>query len=381
MSVPPSSIEPEWIALVDRAARTLLGRDDRTGDALAREVKLVSEIYTRNRTSLHRTSVELAARLRFFFLRDLPKIERPLVELALAPRPTLRVLDLGAGLGTSTMGIARVAKRTGLAERLEVVAVEHAPRLVDVMGWLADRAGEVAVPVTLEAREADLETLDPRTLPTDVDVIVVGLALNELFIDRADPIAARAEWLRAVSACLGPDGVLIVLEPALRETTRALMAVRDRLAGDAGLHVLAPCTAEGACPMLRRERDWCHADDALGLPEPLAGLARAAGLRWEGLTYAYLVLGRRPRESECHRVVGGPIVQKGRTEWHVCRAPALARLAVLHRDRDETERLSGLVRGSRVRLRPEPADGVTIRAGSAVEVSVVGQAGGSEPRS
>lgn len=367
----PPSIEPEWLAWVDRAARIVLGRDDRVGEALAREVKLVSEIYTRDRTSLHRTSVELAARLRFFLLRDLPKVERPLLELELPPRETLRVLDLGAGLGTSTLGIARAARRTGLARRLDVLAVEHAPRLVDVMRHLAERAGEVAVPITLETREADLETLDPRTLGQGFDVIVVGLALNELFVDRADPIAARADWLRAISTLLAEGGALIVLEPALRETTRALMAVRDRLAASPGPSVLAPCTAAGACPMLRRERDWCHADDPLRLPEPLAGVARAAGLRWEGLTYAYLTLGRAPRSTEAHRVVGGPIVQKGRTEWHVCRAPALARLAVLHRDRAEADRLAPLARGSRVILRPPPEDGATARAATATEVEIV----------
>lgn len=368
--VPP--IEDEWVAWIDRAAKIVLGRDDRVGEALGREVQLVSEIYTRQRASLHRTSVELAARLRFFLLRDLPKIERPLLELSLPPRPTLRVLDLGAGLGTSTLGIARAAKRTGLAQRLEVVAVERAPRLVDVMRYLADHAAEVALPIALETRELDLETLDPRSLGTGFDVIVVGLALNELFTERPDPALARAEWLRAVSACLASEGVMIVLEPALRETTRALMTVRDRLVAGEGLHVLAPCTAAGACPMLRRERDWCHADDPLRLPERLAVVARAAGLRWEGLTYAYLTLGRSPRPSEAHRVVGGPIVQKGRTEWHVCRAPAIARLAVLHRDRAEADRLASLARGARVILRPEPADGATVRAAAGVSAEIVG---------
>ena len=137
--------------------------------------------------------------------------------------------------------------------------------------------------------------------------------------------------------------------------------------------VIAPCTAEGACPMLRRERDWCHADDLLALPEPLAIIARGAGLRFEGLSYAYLTLARtNPGVAGLYRVVGGPIVQKGKTEWHVCQAPDLVRLSVLHRDRDETERLSGLGRGARVRLTPKPEDGSTIRAAATTEVEIVG---------
>lgn len=376
----PPAVEPEWIALVDRAARTLLGPDDRTGDALAREVKLVSEVYTRDRASLHRASVELAARLRFFFLRDLAKIERPLVEAGLAPRAVLRVLDLGAGLGTSTLGIARAAKRHGLAGRIEATMVERAPRLGDVASFLASRAGEVAVPVSATIREDDLERLEAALEPGGpggpYDVVVLGLALNELFVDAPDPVLARAAYCERVAAStLAEDGVMIVLEPALRTTTRALMEVRERILAGRALHVLAPCTGEGACPMLRRERDWCHADDALALPDPLASVARGAGLRFEGLSYAYLVLGRRPRASDPapFRVVGGPIVEKGRTEWHLCRAPSLVRLAVLHRDREETDRLASLGRGGRVHLDPTPADDARVRAGAGTRVDRLGE--------
>jgi ribosomal protein RSM22 (predicted rRNA methylase) len=368
----PPAIEPEWIGFVDRAAKTLLGRDDRVGDALASEVKLVSEIYTRERGGLHRTAVELAARLRFYFLRDLAKIERPLVEAGLPRKETWRVLDLGAGLGTSTLGAARVAKKHGLATKLDVVAVERAARLVDVMTYLCDRAGEVAVPIALTTHEMDLETLEMGTLGSGFDLVVVGLALNELFVDAPDPIAARAAWCEAAAACLGEGGVMIVLEPALRTTTRELMQVRDRLVHGGAVKVIAPCTADGDCPMLRRERDWCHADDALALPEPLAGIARAAGLRFEGLSYAYVTLARQDaREAGLQRVVGGPIVQKGKTEWHVCQAPDLARLSVLHRDRDETEKLEGVGRGARLRVDPKPEDGSTIRAGTTAKVEIV----------
>ena len=370
-----AAIEPEWIALVDRAAPVLLGRDDRTGDALCREVKLVSEIYTRERTGLHRTAVELAARLRFFLLRDLAKIERPLVELGMPRRETLRVLDLGAGLGTSTLGVSRTAKRHGLATQLDVLAIEREPRLVDVMRHLATRAGAIATPITLETRAGDLETLDPRSLGGGFDLIVVGLALNELFVDAEDPVAARATWCEAMSSALADHGAMIVLEPALRTTTRALMQVRDRLVAESKLRVLAPCTSDGACPLLRRERDWCHADDRLALPEPLASIARGAGLRWEGLSYAYLSLCRTPsspRTDTSFRVVGGPIVQKGRTEWHLCRAPSAVRLAVLHRDEDEAERLADVARGARVEVSPVPDDAAIVRVGKTARVEVVG---------
>jgi hypothetical protein len=76
-------------------------------------------------------------------------------------------------------------------------------------------------------------------------------------------------------------------------------------------------------------------------------------------------------------VVGGPVVSKGRTELHLCRAPSLVRLNVLHRDEEETLRLEGVRRGAVLSLRPEPAlspepeTDVKVRAGRDAVVSVV----------
>jgi ribosomal protein RSM22 (predicted rRNA methylase) len=371
------AFEDAWLTAIDEAARVLLGRDDRTGEALSREVALLSEVYTRERNEIRRSAVQLAARLRFFLLRDLAKVTRPVAELALAPRETLRVLDLGAGLGTSHLGVSRAAKKLGIASRLDVVAVEREARLVDVMQNLAGRAGkgvlaDVSVPIALTAREMDLERLDPRAFEGPFDLVLVGLALNELFVEREERLELRAEFLEKFATLLAPDGALIVLEPALKASTRELMAVRDRIVERANVRVIAPCTANGSCPLLRRERDWCHADDDVALPEALAEIARGAGLRWEGLSYAYLTLATGRTSKTGYRVVGGPIVSKGRRELHLCQAPSLVRLNVLDRDEEEAAQLEGVRRGAVLSLDPEPAGDETVRAGRHARVTIVG---------
>jgi ribosomal protein RSM22 (predicted rRNA methylase) len=370
------AIEEAWLTAIDQAARTLLGQDDRVGEALSREVALLSEVYTRDRNEIRRSAVQLAARLRFFLLRDLAKVTRPIAELGLERREVLRVLDLGAGLGTSTLGIARAAKKLDLASRLEVIAVEREPRLVDVMRNLTARAGQgvladVSVPISLTAREMDLERLDPRAFEGRFDLVVIGLALNELFTERDEKIDLRADFLERFATLLSPDGALIVLEPALKASTRELMAVRDTIVARGTVEVIAPCTAKGACPLLRRERDWCHADDDLTLPGTLAEVAQGAGLRWEGLSYAYLTLATGRKAKDGYRVVGGPVVSKGRTELHLCRAPRLVRLNVLHRDEEETGRLEDVRRGAVLALAPEPEGDTTVRAGRGAKVTIV----------
>ena len=71
--------------------------------------------------------------------------------------------------------------------------------------------------------------------------------LNEL-VARLD-VEGRASlvsgWCREL---LEPEGLCLLIEPALRETSRALLAVRDRLIAS-GLSVLAPCLFHAACPV------------------------------------------------------------------------------------------------------------------------------------
>src|SRR5690606_20883744 len=165
----------------------------------------------------------LAARLAFFMPRDLLKVSGPLMALSrMGAMPgaggTLRVLDLGAGLGGSCLGVAAYAAQTGAAARLHVVAVDRDARALGELTRLAaDAASLGLVPVGVEARATDLRAPSAwRGGP--YDLILLGLALNE---DEA-AAAEEARLLRALCALLAPGGALIVLEPALRETTRAL---------------------------------------------------------------------------------------------------------------------------------------------------------------
>lgn len=370
-------LDPAWLEVVDAVAPRVLGRDDRKGDALVAEIRRASELYTRERDRME--AVGHAARLRFFLLRDLPKIEGPLAELAardaLPSGPTWRVLDVGAGLGTSSLGLAGYAKRVGV-ERLEVRAMEREASALDVFASLAREAAKrgTIAPITLTPERVDLEAI--RGSRGEVDLVLVGLSLNELFRELEEParLDAIERLVRGLGERLAPGGSLIILEPALRDVTRALMALRDRLAAGGALGVFAPCVRAGPCPMLRRERDWCHAELPFALPGALAERAKQAGLRWERLTYAYLTLrtddvrlgGGDPKHL---RVVGGPVESKGKREWDLCGEPGLVRLRRLDRERSEASAaLDDARRGTRLVVDAELRDGEGLRVGSDVVV-------------
>ncbi|MGF1469977.1 MAG: small ribosomal subunit Rsm22 family protein [Sandaracinaceae bacterium] len=369
-------------------APRLLGRHDRRGDALVRELRGLSDLYNLERGGLERASDAPAARLRFFFLRDLPKVEGPLAELAVARAlpagPVWRVLDVGAGYGATSLGAATYAARLDGVERVDVDAVDRDGPALEGLRALARLAGRdglapVSRPVDLVTEERELEGLEAGVL-RPADLVLVGFVLNELHreLDAEARHAARAHWLTGLARRLRPGGSLIVLEPAHRAATRDLMAVRDRLVEAGEVTVFAPCLRTGSCPLLGRDRDWCHDQLDLALPPPLADLARAASLRRERLTYAYLTLRRDDvrlgpalggETPDLLRVVGGPLPSKGKVEWDGCGPTGRVRLRRLDREASEQNAgIEGAARGTVLRAQGAFEDGgqLRLRPGQAV---------------
>jgi ribosomal protein RSM22 (predicted rRNA methylase) len=205
---------------------------------------------------------------------------------------------------------------------------------------------------------------DVRDLPEDAhDLVLAGSLLNEL------PTPRRITLVRALLRRLSTEGALVIIEPALRETARALHELRDAVLAEGGAHVFAPCTRTGPCPALDDPRDWCHEDRPFQPPPRLAELSRRTGLRMHGLKFAYLTLRRDAAPlvdapgMRALRVVSDALDQKGTLERIVCGEEGRQRLRVLARVRDDTARsLSRAARGD-VLLRA--ADGATTRTSPA----------------
>lgn len=315
----PSRIPEAWWRHVVEIADRRLGPPKRPLPELVAET---SELYTRRREDIDRTRAgeALQARLRFFLPRDVIKILFPLEELrragALPARRRWRVLDLGCGLGTTTFGVSWFTKLYDVADALEVRAFDSSEEALELFRAL-DPPG---APIELDARVADLRTR--AELGEGYDLVVMGLVLNEL--DDAQKLAL----VKRAASTLAPEGALIVIEPALREPTRALQRLRDAIAAEGALHVFAPCLHAKPCPMLASERDWCHEERPFELPDELARVARAAKLRTDRSTFSYLTLRHEPsptlsgsalRNHSAFRVVSSRLKTKGKLELVVCR--------------------------------------------------------------
>jgi SAM-dependent methyltransferase len=293
--------------------------------------------------------------LRDEYARDIaPRTEaalgKILAEVFAGVPPPNRAIDLGAGTGA-----ASAALRTHFGPPLEIVAVDRvpAPRLIP---------DSATAPRLIRADlAAELPPVAGR-----FDLIVAAHLLNELFANRPLPeqVALRARRVRAwTKALLAPGGTIVLLEPALRETSRALLALRDTLTstsegkestweGEGGrLDIVAPCFWRGACPALASPRDWCH--DAVPVPSS------------PRVDFSYLVLRDRPPvdPGDRYRVVSDPLPEKGRLKLYAC--GSAGRHPFVRLDRQESPAnapFGALVRGDTAEIKnAEPAgDGLRV---------------------
>ncbi len=389
-------IEPPPQSLLDavaHVARERFGAADLQGVALARAVQKVSEAYTRVHGSPAQVAGDraaLCARLKFFLPRDFPKVQAPLAELASAAAfpaaHELRVLDLGAGLGTTGLAAAGFAFARGAA-RVRLEAVDRDRQALDIASALAARwAAAEGWALTYETSRAPLGRAPLTGRAGAYDLIVLGFVLNELAEETGAAGSADERHhalLQQLADKLAHDGALIVLEPALRETSRALQRVRTRFAAEPGPpYVFAPCLQRGPCPLLERERDWCHEQLPLALPAPLRGLALAAGLRTAELSYSYLTLTRTDRSlaeldpaQRGYRVVSGALNSKGKLELHFCGAGPERWLQRLDRARsDANAALDAARRGTIVHLpTPEAEPAALVRVGAQTRIGLLQQ--------
>ena len=306
----------------------------------------------------------LGAYLLFYWPVSYAQARAVLGELPRRPRS---VLDLGSGPGP----LAFAALDAGASE-----------------ATAADRSAPALALARALAAEAE-EPLATRSwsggaaLPEgQFDAVTLGHVLNELGRGTS-AIGERAALVERAAAQLRPGGSVVVLEPALRDTSRDLLQVRDLLVAH-GFAVRAPCLWRGGCPALVKGSDWCHAERSWSPPPLLDALAREAGLHKEALKMSYLVLAPRgeawqePPPGRTFRIVSEPLEGKGRQRYMGCGPEGRVGLALQEKHRTPAnEAFFSLRRGDVVAVEgTEPrGDGLALVEGSSVrKVTAAGQA-------
>ena len=290
----------------DRLAAAEIGRAARAVEALHAGLVGRRALAT---VATYRDRVPLGAYLLWWWPQTYAKVRSALGLAPFLDRPA-RILDVGAGPAPAALAL------------LDAVGGEAVA--IDASEAALSEARALATGASLRTVRSDAGAA--KSAGGSYDVAVLANVLSEI------PEAARDPLLDSLPIL--PTGSVLLVEPALRETGRALLAFRDR-ALERGWHALAPCLTQRPCPALASSRDWCTASTDWEAPPHVRQLADATGLRAdEGLSYAPLVLARKApaTRSGWWRVVGVAPPEKGKKRLWVCSDQGRIPLVRLDRD-------------------------------------------------
>lgn len=282
----------------------------------------------------------------------------------------VRVLDLGSGPGTASLALmAHYAqlvreKKIGPVD-LEITFVDRNFHVLKDARALHDKwrdelkaATQGRFDSTCSIKNYDLMRggLDRLLRNMRFHVILAANALNE-FPDRDSQVAFATDL---VEHHLEPGkGLALVIEPALKKSSRDLQAVRDELVTQKKLaHILAPCRHQRLCPLnVVNKRDWCHFYFDWDCPLFVSQMDDLLGFDKAWLRCSYLLLKQgepldlSPAKNLSSRVISNLMVSKGKREVVICGPAGRTHLTRLDRDRSvPTGALDYIRRGDLVSL-------------------------------
>jgi len=246
------------------------------------------------------------------------------------------------------------------ASAVEAAVVDHAaPSLREAAALWRSYAGSVGFEdARLRCVHADIER--PSWLAAEAaasyDVIILANALNELYGHSSDPLERRAKLIGSLLERLHPAGALLIVEPALRETSRNLHSLRDVLLARDLCTVYSPCLHENSCPALFKQEDWCHEERPWSAPPWIDAIDGVAALIKDALKFSYVILRRDgrtivPRGETMFRVVSELRVMKGDVRAWLCSGHGRSDVGRLDRERSEANQsVDAWHRGAIVRL-------------------------------
>jgi ribosomal protein RSM22 (predicted rRNA methylase) len=148
-------------------------------------------------------------------------------------------------------------------------------------------------------RKLDLslnESLLPYNAP-QFNLWVLSFFLNEFH--KVSPNGL----LRTLQKHLSDEGLVIIIEPALKDQSRRLLELRKSLIElsrkeDFPLKVLLPCLGHQACGALSEPTDWCHEEVSWWRPPYYKTLDDLVKMDHKSLPFSYLVLTKSTRPVE-----------------------------------------------------------------------------------
>jgi hypothetical protein len=350
----PLDINQDLVRALPEVARSALGYQPTGDDArIARAVQQISDFYISRPTG--KTPYELpgalAAYLLYYTLLNHVRCAAVFAEARDLGffEGIDRFIDWGSGMGAAWLAVRHAAGDSFASS----FAADRSPRALETQVALRQAMAWDGKPHELSADEKKMRAFLGNG-PARRTMAVFSYSLTEL--------ESLPEWVMEQEA-------IAIIEPGTNQDGRRLLAIRDDLIA-AGYKIWAPCTHQGACPLLVHSKtDWCHNRVDWTQPDFYQAIESHLPMKHRTLVYSYL-LARKSSEPPAilrglSRLTGDQMRQKGQTRQMVCRGSEREFLSWQHRHGEPPEfRRGELVRipdgaqkkGADIRVMPTDVD-------------------------
>ena len=179
---------------------------------------------------------------------NLQKVWRPLLDLAIAGelRPKCKVLELGAGPGSATLGLVEFYKYLAYDNystefSLEITVIEREQAFIDILHTLMERylpSLPVNLKVSIETIRGNASLFSEGIGDARFDLIIESNMLNPNESFPMPELSAIAQQMRTA---LSRHSSLILIEPAKPGLTNHLKEMRSLLSST-GMTCFSPCS-------------------------------------------------------------------------------------------------------------------------------------------
>jgi ribosomal protein RSM22 (predicted rRNA methylase) len=247
----------------------------------------------------------------------------------------LSVLDIGCGGGAGIFGVYYALKDARGIRKFDVMAIDSSKTMLDrtqcLARWLRRHDPRISVRLFKHEIRGGLSSTSKKKY----DIILAVNSLAEII--QEDVI--RNRFVKSLLNRLTHNGLVLIIEPALKKFSRRLMKLRDELVPQKDVQVLLPCLHDNPCGLLKvgSRNEWCHQSLRWSPPDFLRLINQGLNREIDVLKFAYLVIAKRKNRSDwpkCYRVVSHLLREKGKSRCFICTPRGRVELVRLDKSRN-----------------------------------------------
>lgn len=348
----PKEIEDFWVSRVCSYYKT---QDENQAMSKIREyVQYLSDHFTLDREDIGvdygRKEYFLYAYGIFFFPQTWTRVRYALLELldyyewGLSRKGPIKILDIGSGTGAAFLSSIQLLRARGIQNPIQVDAVDYSRNSLQMARSVLqeNRAVFGDVQLNLHTEDCSKFVQTENKKMSGYHLVLASFSLNEIFkelsFDKRDAVIDSLQ-----NKCRA-KGILLVMEPALKDTAEDLQKIRDHRVREKKSFSWGPYLSDHACPFLEKGKFWNHEVRIWSPPKSLRTVNTKLWRTVRELKFSYMALGPIAPENKqvgenTIRIVSPIVKKRGRFAFFAISGAGIhASYEIQTRDIDATDK-------------------------------------------